>query len=74
MLLKNMHQKKEYVAVKDSDVDNIDYFPYNVGDAKEVIEKDFRGTPTFKEVFKYNKDGGGTSEIMRYKVETGEWY
>ncbi len=71
--IKRYASKREYIAVKDSDVDNLHYFPSNIGDAKEVIEFGRDGMPTYKEVFKYNIDGGGTSEILSYDFDSKEW-
>ena len=63
----------EFIAVKLSDVDNKDYFSANIGDAKEVIEKYNDGTPMYKKVYTYTQDGGGATNILKYKVDTEEW-
>ena len=63
----------EFIAVKLSDVDNENYFADNIGDAKEVIEKDYYGTPIYKKVYTYTPNGGGATKILKYKVDTKEW-
>lgn len=65
--------KREFLAVESGDVDNINYFSQNVGSPKEVIEKNKSGTPTYKKVYFYYKQGGGYTKIYSYDVPTKKW-
>lgn len=66
--------KTEYVPVRATDVDNVDYHPENVDvDIKYVIEYDKLNIPTYRKVFKYLKGCGGETIIERFDPSTKSW-
>ena len=65
--------KKEFVAVKESDVDGINYFSSNIGSPKEVIEKNASGEGVYKKTYFYYEKGGGYTKLYYYNTVTQKW-
>ena len=64
---------EKFIAVTADDVDNVNYFIDNIGDAKEIIECNSSGIPNYKKVFYYYKSGGGYTIIQKYIPSKGKW-